>query len=389
MGQPVVIEAVRTPIGKRGGWLSGLKAVELLRHVQLEVIARAGLEPAMVDQIIGGCVTQIGEQSLNVTRNAWLNSGADYHVAATTVDLSCGSAQQANHLVAGLIAADAIDIGIACGVESMSRVPVGANLTRGPGHYKTRSYTWDDPPNAQFGGAERVALRHGITRAEADDYGMRSQHRAAAAAAAGRFDTEIATIEAPQLDEQGKRTGHVRKVDRDQGIRPTEMGGLAALTPVERGGIHTAGNSSQVSDGAAAVLWTSEERAEQLGLRPRARLRHQMVVGADPYYLLDGPITATERILDRSGLSLGDLDRYEVNEAFAAVVLAWARTFAVDSDRLNVNGGAIALGHPMGATGARLLVTALHELERTDTELALITMCCGGSLGTASILQRM
>ncbi|MFI6042489.1 steroid 3-ketoacyl-CoA thiolase [Nocardia sp. NPDC051321] len=389
MGKPVLIEAVRTPIGKRGGWLSALKAVELLRHVQLAVIARAGLDPAMVDQIIGGCVTQIGEQSLNVTRNAWLNSGADYHVAATTVDVSCGSAQQANHLVAGLIAADAIDIGIACGVESMSRVPVGANLTRGPGHYKTRAYVWDDPPDAQFGGAERVARRHGITRAEADDYGQRSQRRAAAAVAAGRFGAEIAAIEMPELDEHGEPTGQSRTIDRDQGIRNTNAEGLAALTPVQEGGIHTAGNSSQVSDGAAALLWMSERKAAELGLRPRARLRHQLVVGADPYYLLDGPITATERILRRAGMALGDLDRYEVNEAFAAVVLAWARTFTADFDRLNVNGGAIALGHPMGASGARLLVTALHELERTDTELALITMCCGGSQGTASILERI
>jgi acetyl-CoA C-acetyltransferase len=383
LSDPVIVATARTPIGRRRGALSGLKSVELLRHVLLEVITRAGLDTGDVDQIIGGCVTQAGEQSLNVTRNAWLSTGADPAVGCTTVDVSCGSAQQANHLVAALIAAGAIDVGIACGVESMSRVPVGVNLYQGPGHYKTADYPWDDPPRAQFGGAERIAARQGLRRAELDEYGVRSQQRAAEAWAAGRFDEEITPVHAPGAD------GAPRLVDRDEGLRDTTAAGLAALAPTVEGGLHTAGTTSQVSDGAAAVLWMSRARAHALGLRPRARLAEQVVTGADPYYLLDGPIAATRKLLDRAGMKIGDIDRYEVNEAFAAVVLAWQRTYDADPGRLNVNGGAIALGHPLGASGTRLLVSALHELERTGAEHALITMCCGGSLGTSSLLQRL
>jgi len=381
--RPVLVAAARTPQGKRGGRLSGLKGVELLRLVQLEVIRRAGIEPGSVDQIIGGCVTQAGEQSLNVVRNAWLSTGEDPRVGCTTVDVSCGSAQQANHLVTALIAAGAIETGIACGVEAMSRVPLGTNLYQGPGHYKTADYPWDDPPKAQFGGAERIARREGFTRADADEFGLRSQRRAAGAVADGRFDREIVPVKAP--DENGGQ----HEVTADEGIRETTGEGLAALRPVVADGIHTAGNTSQISDGAAAVLWMSERRARELGLRPRARLAHQVVTGADPYFLLDGPIEATRRLLARSGQSVRDIDRYEVNEAFASVVLAWCRAFDPDEDRLNVNGGAISLGHPVGATGTRLLVSAIHELERSDREFALVTMCCGGSQGTASLLQRI
>lgn len=389
MGDPVIVATARTAVGRRGGRLAGLKAVELLRHVQTEVIARAGVDPGTVDQLIGGCVTQSGEQSLNVTRNAWLSTGLPYQVGATTVDTSCGSAQQANHLAVGLIAAGAADCVVACGVESMSRVPIGTNLYQGPGHYKTADYPWDDPPHAQFGGAERIADREGLTREELDAYGVRSQARAAAAAERGAFDAEIAPLDAPVLDADGRPTGERRTVDRDEGLRATTAAGLAALRPAIEGGRHTAGTTSQVSDGAAAVLWMDRARAEALGLRPRARLAGQAVVGADPYFLLDGPVDATRAVLGRAGMALGDIDRYEVNEAFAAVVLAWARAFEPDPERLNVNGGAISLGHPLGAAGCRLLVSALHELEREDAEFALVTMCCGGSLGTASILQRL
>jgi acetyl-CoA C-acetyltransferase len=378
MNDAVLVAAVRTPIGRRDGALAGLKAVELLRAVQVEVIRRAGIEPGDVEQIIGGCVTQAGEQSLNVTRNAWLSTGLDPHVPASTVDTSCGSAQQANHLITALIEAGRIDVGIACGVESMSRVPIGVNLYQGPGHYRTADYPWDDPPKSQFGGAERIARRDRMTRAEIDAYGLRSQRRAAAAVTEGRFAAEILPITTP--------TG---VVSTDEGPRVTTADGLAALTPIVPDGLHTAGAISQISDGAAALLWMSRRRADALGIRARAVLAHQTVTGADPYYLLDGPLEATRRILDRAGMKLGDIDRYEVNEAFAAVVLAWQRRWEPDPERLNVSGGAIALGHPLGASGARLLVTALHELERTGGEHALVTMCCGGSLGTASILRRL
>jgi acetyl-CoA C-acetyltransferase len=383
MGKPVIIEAVRTPIGKRNGWLSGLLAVEILRHVQVEVIRRAGLEPGDVQEIIGGCVTQAGEQGSNVTRNAWLSTGLDPEVACTTVDAQCGSAQQANHLVAGLIAAGGMDIGIACGVEAMSRVPLGSNVRNGPGFYKTADYPWDDPPNGQFGAAQRIAENRGLTRRDLDEFGLWSQQKAARAWEENRFEREIAPIDAPQADES------IMTVTRDQGLRETTLEGLAALKPVIEGEFITAGNSSQISDGAAAVLWMDEDKAKSLGLKPRARLVHQLVTGSDPYYLLDGPVTATRKVLDRSGMSMADFDLFEVNEAFASVVLSWAQVHKPDMDRVNVNGGAIALGHPVGSTGSRLITTALHELERTDKELALVSMCCGGSLGTASILQRL
>jgi acetyl-CoA C-acetyltransferase len=389
MGTPVIVEAVRTPIGRRNGWLSGLKAVEILRHAQRTVIERAGIEPGQVQEIIGGCVTQAGEQGSNVTRNAWLSTGLDYEVACTTVDSQCGSAQQANHLVAGLIAAGGMDVGIACGVEAMSRVPLGANVMNGPGFYKTNDYPWDDPPNGQFGAAQRIAENRGLSREDLDEWGFLSQQKARIAWDEGRFEREVAPIEAPVIGDDGEPTGETRTISRDQGLRETTKEGLAKLKPVIDDQLITAGNSSQISDGAAAVLWIDEDKAKELGLRPRARLLHQLVTGSDPYYLLDGPVLATQKMLDRSGMSMADFDLFEVNEAFASVVLSWAQVHKPDLDRVNVNGGAIALGHPVGSTGSRLITTALHELERTDRELALISMCCGGSLGTASILQRV
>jgi acetyl-CoA C-acetyltransferase len=392
VGNPVIVEAVRTPIGKRNGALSGLKATETLRHAIVEVIERAGIEPSLVDEVVGGCVTQAGEQGSNVTRNAWLSAGNDrlpYTTACTTVDAQCGSAQQANHLIAGLVAADGIKIGIACGVEQMSHVPLGSNVINGPGHYKSEPWPYDDPPDGQFGAAERIADRRGITREDLDGWGFGSQRKAKVAWDEGRFEREVAPIETPVLGDDGQPTGDTQTVSRDQGLRDTTLEGLAKLKPVVDGARHTAGSSSQLSDGAAAVLWMDEDVARGLGLRPRARLVHQLVTGTDPYYLLDGPVDATAKMLDRSGMAMADFDLFEINEAFAAVVLSWAQVHKPDLERVNVNGGAIALGHPVGSTGARLITTALHELERSDQELAFVTMCCGGALGTASILQRL
>ena len=390
MGTPVIVEAVRTPIGKRNGWLAGMKAPEILRAAQLAVIDRAGIDPAIVDEVIGGCVTQAGEQGSNVTRNAWLGSDRlGFTAACTTVDAQCGSAQQANHIAAALIAVGGADITIGCGVEAMSRVPLGANVINGPGHYKSDDYPYEDPPNGQFGAAERIADKRGITREDLDEWGFHSQRKAKVAWDEARFEREIAPIEAPVIGEDGQLTGETQTVSRDQGLRETTMEGLAKLKPVYEGARHTAGTSSQISDGAAAVLWMDEDRAKALGLRPRARLLHQLVTGTDPYYLLDGPVDATSKMLDRSGMAMSDFDVFEINEAFASVVLSWAQVHKPDLDRVNVNGGAIALGHPVGSTGSRLITTALHELERTDGELAFVTMCCGGSLGTASILQRI
>jgi acetyl-CoA C-acetyltransferase len=387
MGNPVIVEATRSPIGKRYGWLSGLHATELLGAVQKALVDRAGIDPNEVEQVIGGCVTQYGEQSNNITRVAWLTAGLPEQVGATTVDCQCGSAQQANHLIAGLIATGAIDVGIACGIEAMSRVGLGANA--GPDRSKIRAQSWDIDMPDQFTAAERIAKRRGITRADVDHLGLLSQQRAKQAWAAGRFDREISPIEAPIIDENKQPTAERHMVGRDQGLRDTTAAGLAALKPVIEGGVHTAGTSSQISDGAAAVLWMDEDKARALGLKPRARIISQALVGAEPYYHLDGPVQSTARVLEKAGMKLGDIDLVEINEAFASVVLSWAQVHGADMDKVNVNGGAIALGHPVGSTGSRLITTALHELERTGQATALITMCAGGALSTGTIIERI
>jgi len=376
MGTPVIVAAARTPIGRRRGVLSGLHAAEILGVALRGVLDRAGFDPALVEQVIGGCVTQAGEQSNNITRTAWLHAGLPEATGATTVDCQCGSAQQATHLVAGLIATGAIDVGIACGVEAMSRVPLRANIGEGAG--MPRPESWDiDLPN-QYLAAERIASRRGLTRAEVDQFGLRSQTRAAAAWADGRFDREVVPVPVAG-----------GTVTRDEGLRETSLPALAGLKPVLEDGLHTAGTSSQISDGAAAVLLMDADRARELGLRPRAKILAQCLVGAEPYYHLDGPVRATERVLERTGMKIGDLDLFEVNEAFASVVLSWAAVHEPDPDRVNVNGGAIALGHPVGSTGTRLITTALHELERRDASTALVTMCAGGALSTGTVLERL
>ncbi|MBC2642253.1 MULTISPECIES: steroid 3-ketoacyl-CoA thiolase [unclassified Rhodococcus (in: high G+C Gram-positive bacteria)] len=387
MGTPVIVEAVRTPIGKRGGWLSGLHAAEILGAAQRGILDRSGIDPELVEQVIGGCVTQAGAQSNNITRTAWLHAGLPWQVGATTIDCQCGSAQQANHLVAGLIATDAIDVGIACGIEAMSQVPLGANVGENAG--PRRPADWDiDMPN-QFEAAERIARRRGITRVDVEALGVRSQARAKQAWDEGRFDREVLHVTAPVVDKDGTLTGEIQVVSRDQGLRDTTAESLARLKPVLEGGIHTAGTSSQISDGAAAVMLMDEARARELGLTPRARIISQALVGSEPEFHLDGPVQATARVLERSGMKIGDLDLFEVNEAFASVLLSWASVHGPDMDRVNVNGGALALGHPVGSTGSRLITTALHELERTDGSTALITMCAGGALATGTIIERI
>ncbi|MDQ2797202.1 MAG: steroid 3-ketoacyl-CoA thiolase [Actinomycetota bacterium] len=386
MGSAVIVEAIRTPIGRRNGWLSGLHAAEVLAAAQRTVLDRAGIDAGQVEQVAGGCVTQAGEQSNNVTRTAWLSAGLPWQTGTFTIDAQCGSAQQANHLIAGLIAAGAIDVGIACGVEAMSRVPLGANrgTTGSP-----RPESWDiDMPN-QFLAAERIAERRGFTRADLDAFGLASQRKARQAWDEGRFDREVAAVDAPVLDADGKPTNETHSVSRDQGLRETSIEGLGNLKPVYEGAMHTAGTSSQISDGAAAVLLMDEAKARSLGLIPRARIVTQCLVGAEPYFHLDGPVQATERLLERSGMTIGDIDLFEVNEAFASVPMSWLQVHGADPAKLNVNGGAIALGHPVGSTGSRLITTALHELERRDASVALIAMCAGGALSTGTIIERM
>jgi acetyl-CoA C-acetyltransferase len=387
MPEAVIVEATRTAIGKRNGHLAGLHATKLLGAAQLEVVKRSGVDPSEVEQVVGGCVTQAGEQGSSVTRNAWLAAGLPYSTGTTTIDCQCGSAQQANSFIEGLIMSGSIDVGIACGVEAMSRVPLGANVMNGPG--SSRPDDWDiDLPN-QFEAAERIATKRGITREDVDGLGVRSQQNAARAWEEGRFEREVFSMEAPVLGEDGQPTGETRIVDRDQGLRQTSLEGLAKLKPVMPDGIHTAGTSSQISDGAAAVMWMSRQRAEAAGLRPRARVVARVLVGSDPYYHLDGPVDATAAVLKKAGMSISDIDLFEVNEAFASVVLSMQQVHGVDPDKINVNGGAIALGHPVGSTGSRLITTALHELERTDKQFALITMCAGGALAPATILERL
>ncbi len=391
MREAVIIEALRTPIARGKairGDLSAFHPAKLLGLVQAGVLEKAGVEAEEVEQIVGGCVTQAGEQSNNVVRNAWLSLGRGYELAGTTVDAQCGSGQQSNHIVSAFIKAGSIDAGIACGVEVMSHVGLGANVINGPGFFHTEDWPWDSTPD-QFAAAERIADKMGITREDCDALALRSQQNAIRARDEGRFKPEILPVEAPVLGDDGQPSGAARLIDSDQGIRESTLEGLAALKPVLEGGVHTAGNASQISDGAAAVLWMSASKAKDLGLKPRARILADVVVGTDPYYLLDGPVDATRRILAKSGMRLGDIDLYEVNEAFAAVVLSWQRTFDADLDKLNTNGGAISLGHPVGATGSRLFVTALHELERRDLCTAYITMCCGSALGTGTILERI
>ena len=387
MGTPVIVEATRTPLGKRRGWLAGLHAAELLGAAQKALVDRAGIDPALVEQVIGGCVTQAGEQSGDIARRAWLHAGLPRSTGATTIDAQCSSAQQSMHLVAALIHAGVIDAGIACGVESMSRIGLGANITPGTGSPRPDSWTIDLPN--QFEGADRIARNRGLSREDLDAFGLASQQKARVAVDEGRFKREIAAVEAPVLDGDGSPTGETRTVDTDQGLRDTTTEGLAKLEPVLEGGLHTAGTSSQISDGASAVLLMDEDKARANGLTPRARIVSQCLVGSEPYYHLDGPVQATERLLERSGCSISDFDLFEVNEAFASVVMSWASVHRPDMEKVNVNGGAIAIGHPVGSTGTRLITTALHELERRDASSALVSMCAGGAMASGTVIERI
>jgi acetyl-CoA acetyltransferase family protein len=381
----VIVEAVRTPIGRghpEKGYYRDVHAAELLGAVYTEVIERAGIAPEAVEDVVAGCVQQLGEQSFNVARNAWLEAGLPVETPAATVDRQCGSAQQAVNFGAALIAAGVHDVVIGAGVEHMGHVPMGVGL----GFGEQVGTPW--PPALlerhalvpQGLSAELIAERWELPRAELDELALRSHRLAHRATEEGRFEREVLPV---PVD------GEVHVAD--QGIRPdTTLEALAALRPAFKpDGRVTAGNASQISDGAAAVLLMSAERARELGVTPRARIVDQVTVGVDPVIMLTGPIPATRSLLARTGMTVDDVDRFEVNEAFAPVVLAWARELEPDLDRVNVNGGAMALGHPLGSTGARLLTTLLHELERADAEVGLVTMCCGGGLGTGTVIQRV
>jgi acetyl-CoA C-acetyltransferase len=394
MREVVIVEAVRTAVGRRNGTLAQTHPIDILGPVQAAVLSRVGLDPSLVGQVVGGCIDQVGAQAANVTRTAWLAAGLPISVACSTVDSQCGSSQHAVNLAASLVGSGAEDIVVACGVEQMSMIPIGANAIAGTkagyGKPVNRTYGSRYEYTSQFEGAERIATKYGISRADADAFGLESQLRARRALDEGRFETQIVPIEATRFDADDKRLDETTTFSVDEVLRSTSLEALAGLKPVAReDGIHTAGSSSQIADGAAAVLLMSREKADELGLRARAVVTDTCLVGCDPVLMLEGPIPATERLLERSGLSMADIDVVEINEAFASVVLAWAKTVGADMSKVNPNGGAIALGHPLGGTGCVLTTKALHELERTGGERALITMCCGGGLGTGTLLRRV
>ena len=394
MTDVVIVEAGRSPIGKKNGSLAKAHPTDLLGQVIMEVLRRAGVEPGAVGQVIGGCIGKVGAQAMNVTRTAWLSAGGPVEVACSTVDSQCGSSQHAVNLAASLLASGAEDVVLACGVENMSLVAIGGDAIAGAkagfGKPIDRRYWERFEFTSQFEGAERMAVKYGIRREDTDRLGLESQLRAARAVAEKRFEKQIIPVVLPVTDANGERTGETRIVARDEVPRETSLEALAALKPVAReDGIHTAGSSSQIADGAAAVLLMTGEKATQLGCRPIARVVDTCLVGCDPVLMLEGPIPATRKLLERNRLGIRDVDVFEINEAFASVVLSWARVVDADLARVNPNGGAIALGHPLGATGCVLTTKAVQELLRSGGRRALVTMCCGGGLGTGTLLERV
>jgi acetyl-CoA acyltransferase len=385
MSEVVIVEAVRTPIGRRNGKLKDTHPVVLGSLVLQELVKRAGIQPEQVDDVVFGNVTQVGEQSLNIGRNAWLTAGFPVTTPATTVDRQCGSSQQAIHFAANLIQSGVCDITIAGGVESMSRVPMGSNaVSPGTPFPPELMELYDLVP--QGISAELMARKYGVSRRQMDEFSVESHHRAAEAREKGHFKSQIVPVEV-SLDGNGQH----ELFAQDEGIRPNaSYEATAALQPAfNPEHTITAGNSSQISDGAAAVLLMSLAMAKKLGIKPRARIRAQAVVGTDPVLMLEGPIPGTAKVLKRAGLDLSSIDLFEVNEAFASVVLAWQKETGADLSKTNVNGGAIAVGHPLGASGAILMNRLLYELERRDLRYGLETMCCGGGLGTATIIDRV
>jgi acetyl-CoA C-acetyltransferase len=391
MDEVVIVDAVRSAVGRRNGSLAHKHANELLGDVVLALVDRTGVDPAAVGHVVGGCVQQVGAQASNVTRNAWLAAGLPLDVPAVTVNTQCGSSQEATTVAHALVASGLTDLVVACGVETMSAIPMGSAAPAEGSLGQPRSGRYLDHYEAttQFEGAERIAERWELTRPELEAFAKRSQDRAAQAWSEGRFDPQVVPVEAPAADDSGAIVG-TKVFDRDEGMRETTLEGLAALKPNLRDrdpAFHTAGTSSQISDGAAALLLTTAATAERLGLPVRARLVDSVLVGCDPELMLTGPMPATRALLDRTGMSLDDIDVFEVNEAFASVVLAWQKELGVDPEKVNPNGGAIALGHPLGATGVILLTKAMYELERSGGDRALVAMCCGGGLGTGTVLE--
>jgi acetyl-CoA C-acetyltransferase len=394
MQDVMIVAAARSPIGKRGGSLARVHPADILGPVQMEVVRRGCVDAVDVGQVVGGCINKVGVQAMNITRTAWLACGGPQEVPAVTVDSQCGSSQYAIDVAQNLIRSGQEDIVLACGVENMSRLPIGsdgkAGAAAGMGRAVPESYYGYRDFVNQFEGAERMATKYGITREDADQFGLESQRNALRAQSEGSLEEQLIPLDYAVRDEEHALTGEAATFWADENPRETSREALAKLKPVAReDGLHTAGTSSQIADGAAAVLLMSATAAAERDITPLARVAASTLVGCDPVLMLEGPIPATRRLLKDTGLTIDDIDTFEINEAFASVVLAWARALEPDAARVNPNGGAIALGHPLGATGCILVTKAVHELERTGGRYGLISMCCGGGLGTGTVVERV
>ena len=392
MNNVVIVDAARSPVGKKNGSLGGAHPTDVLGQVMMKMLERNGIQSGQVDQVVGGCINKVAAQGMNVIRTAWLAHGGAIETPCITIDSQCGSSQQSSTLAHSILASGHAEVVMACGVENMTRLPIGSDsVGKDPkmGKPVSKSYFEQHEFTSQFEGAERVAEKYQITRQDTDGFGLESQARAKTAIAEGYFDTQIIPVEAPVMDENFEKTGETIVVSKDEIPRDTSLEALAELKPVAReDGIHTAGTSSQIADGAAAVLMMTEKKASELGLEPLAVIKASALVGCDPVLMLEGPIPATKKVLKDSSLSIEDVDVFEINEAFASVVLSWAKTVGADLSKVNPNGGAISLGHPLGATGCFLITKAVHELVRTNGRYGLISMCCGGGLGTGTLIER-
>ncbi|MCC7089469.1 MAG: thiolase family protein [Chloroflexi bacterium] len=393
MREVVIVDAIRTPLGRRGGVLSKNHPVETSSLLLKALVSRNNLDPEVVDDVIYGCVSEVGAQSTNLARNVVLTAGWPYTIPGVTLDRQCSSSQQAVHFAANQIGSGVHEVVVAGGTEFMSQIPLGANMGQGLGFPFTQAMQDQYDLSSQGIAAERIAEKWGISRGEADEFAVESQARAAQAQKEGRFKNELVPVPGKKKIKKadGTEEWEDATIDFDEGIRPgTTLEVLSALKPsFKEDGVHHAGNSSQITDGSSAVLLTHPDKAKEMGWKPRARIVSQAVVGSDPALMLTGPITATPLALTRAGITMRDIDLVEINEAFASVVLAWKREMNADMSKVNVNGGAIALGHPTGCTGARLFGTLLNELERTGGRYGLVTMCVGGGIGTATVIERL
>ncbi|MEO8538361.1 MAG: thiolase family protein [bacterium] len=393
MREVVIVDAIRTPLGRRGGVLSQNHPIETSSLLLKALVERNNFDPEIVDDVIYGCVSEVGAQSTNLARNVVLTAGWPYTIPGITLDRQCSSSQQAVHFGANQIASGAHEVVVAGGTEFMSQIPLGANVGQNMGYPFTKAMQDQYDLTSQGLSAERIAEKWGVSREEADEFAVESQMKAARAQAEGRFKNEMIPVAGKKKNKKADGTEEWvdAMIDFDEGIRAnTTLEVLSGLKPsFKENGVHHAGNSSQITDGSSAVLLTHPDKAKEMGWRPRARIVSQAVVGSDPEFMLTGPITATPLALQRAGLTMRDIDLVEINEAFASVVLSWKREMNADMSKVNVNGGAIALGHPTGCTGARLFGTLLNELERTGGRYGLITMCVGGGIGTATVIERL